>query len=128
MKTRLVWIVSIVVFNSASARTFEQTVTAGRSTVIKTYRSWDTNCAPTKGVVKLQTRPQHGRLTVKNINSVVPEIDFANVRTACAGKPSPGFQITYMPVPGYVGIDSFSVNVLSDGRWNWSDDFIVTVK
>jgi len=75
----------------ATPRDIEQIVRSGQTTVIKIYRSWDQNCSPAEATVNVGKWPQHGKLSVRLIKSVVPEKDFANLTTPCRGKPSPGF-------------------------------------
>ena len=52
----------------AQAKDFTRTVIPGQTTRMKVYKSWNTrDCSPNTGIVKVLTKPQHGKLTPRKV-------------------------------------------------------------
>jgi hypothetical protein len=78
-------------------------------------------------VVKLATKPQHGKLTTKRSTAPITQSRFINVGH-CYGKPTPAFFVYYTPAPGFRGTDTFGIDI----NWNFGrheiDSYSVTVQ
>jgi hypothetical protein len=104
------------------------TVKSGVPTAVHTYLSWNSDCSPNSGVVKVATKPQHGRLTPSRVSAVARQNRFSSYGTVCLGKAMPGFRVTYTSTPGYRGPDSFAIEVIYGNRQPILDTYAVTVE
>lgn len=101
------------VASSAHAEHRTKTVPAERTTQIVVHTAWDPYyCGSVHGVVKVLTKPQHGRLSNRLIPTTIGLSRFGS-SGQCYGKPTTGFAIYYTPVRGFRGTDSFSFDI----RW-----------
>lgn len=111
----------------ARADNFSKVAPSGAATVMHNYFGWDANCHPLAGVVKLLTKPKHGKLTTRQVERVISISRFTG-RTHCAGTAEKAFQIRYTPYPNFHGTDSFAVRA----AFGWQnrvviDTFTITV-
>lgn len=97
-------------------------------TPVHTYLSWNDDCSPNTGVVKVATRPQHGKLTPSQVSAVARQNRFSTYGTVCLGKTMPGFRVTYTSAPGYRGTDSFAIEVIYGNRQPILDTYTVIVE
>jgi hypothetical protein len=115
----------------ARADNFNKTAYPGVATGMHSYFGWDPNtCQPLSGVVKLLTKPKHGRLTTRQVDRAIYRSRFATgrFRSVCAGHALKAFAISYTSNPNFHGVDSFSVRA----TYGWQnrvviDTFTITV-
>ena len=67
------------------------------------------SCESAFGIVKVVEKPKSGKLSNAPINTVIPMSRFANRPGPCFGKPTKGFAVSYTPMKGFRGTDSFTV-------------------
>ncbi len=106
----------------------DRTVKSGVPTPIHTYMSWNDDCSPNSGVVKVASKPQHGKLTPERTSAVARQNRFSTYATSCLGKTMPGFKVVYTSSPGYRGPDSFTIEVIYGTRTPITDVYSVTVE
>jgi hypothetical protein len=94
----------------AQAKDLSRTVSSGQTAEMVNYRSWNNNCVSTTGVVKVLTKPQHGKLSTRIIDTTIgtPRIQR---KVDCTGVPTKGFQVSYTSERGFHGTDSFSLDI-----------------
>ena len=112
---------------AAQAKQFNQTVQAGKTTKMHAYHSRNRECGPNNSVVKVLTKPTHGKLTNHFVNSIIKNDHWGRLDTRCAGTPTKAFQVDYTPSPGFHGIDNFSLDVTWGGVMHDIDTYTVTV-
>lgn len=114
--------------NLVHAETFNRTVPPGRTTQVKIYRTWNpSDCSSAPGIVKVVTKPQHGKLASGSVSSTIP-VNRLSGRNQCLGKPIVGFAVNYTPAPGYHGPDTFTIDVVYERHAPISDVYNVTVQ
>jgi hypothetical protein len=116
------------VSNSALGLDLNRTVVSGQTTHIKSYRSWDKNCQSRFGVVKLLTKPQHGKLTTRIANGKIRNSRFLGGPDQCFGTPIKAFKIDYTSVKGFRGVDTFTVDITFGGGRRDIDVVTITVQ
>src|SRR5208337_5581896 len=86
----------------AHAEIFFRNVKSGQTARIHTYHSYNPDCSPKGGVVKVMTKPQHGKLTpIKDYSP--PNRSRFYTSDHCIGKVMHGFRVEYTSAPGYRG-------------------------
>ena len=123
-----IFCVALLTLPAGPARAETRTVRSGVTTPFHTYLSWNNDCSPNTGVVKVATRPQHGKLTPRKVTAVARQNRFSSYGTACLGKSMPGFEVDYTSAPGYRGTDSFAIEVIYGNRNPILDTYTVTVE
>jgi hypothetical protein len=111
----------------ANAEAFFRTVKSGRSVPMHLYKAWKRDCSPDDGVVKVVTKPQHGKLTPGRVDGRIRHNRFS-ANDPCIGKIIRGFQVEYRSVPGYRGMDRFVIEVTFGRRAPVTDTYTVTVE
>lgn len=96
---------------TAEARSFLRVTKSGVPLRVWTYHSWTKECDDNSGVVRVVTKPQHGKL--KPVRDVSPVQAARNPADPCRGTVLKGFQVVYTSAPGYRGMDSFVVEFTS---------------
>ena len=89
------------------------TVPAGRTTRVAVYTAWkpqETPCTSTFAVVKVATRPPHGKLSNHLIDTTIPASRLDG-SARCLGTPIKGLAVFYAPDRGFRGVDSFTLDV-----------------
>ena len=116
MKVASASVALIVVGSPCEASYFTRQAASGKPTTAYVYRNWDKDCRERGGVVKVVTKPQHGRLTKERI--VAPMVHQGRSSdTHCNGVTIPGPRVVYTSFPGYRGLDQFVVErTLPNGR------------
>ncbi len=94
----------------AQANDVSRTVASGQTAQMSNYRSWNNKCVSTPGVVKVLTKPRHGKLSTRIIDTTIgsPRI---KRKVDCRGVPTKGFQVNYTSDPGFHGTDNFSLDI-----------------
>ena len=128
MRSSVIFGVALLALPAGPACGQTRTVRSRVTTPIHTYLSWNNDCSPNSGVVKVATKPQHGKLTPRRITAVARHNRFSSYGTACLGKSMPGFEVDYTSVPGYRGMDSFAIEVIYGNRNPILDTYMVTVE
>jgi hypothetical protein len=115
--------------SSALALNFNRTVPSGQTAVMHAYKSWDRNCASNSGVVRVITKPLHGKLSTRVVNAEIRSSRFSSRgRSRCQGTPIKAFQVEYRSVRGFRGVDTFTLEpTFGNGRQD-TDIFTVTVE
>jgi hypothetical protein len=129
MKGLAVALGCILVFglSDAQATQFSQSVPAGQTTKIHVYHSLNQECRPNNGVVKVLTKPAHGRVTNQLVQRVIKK-DHWGRPDPCAGTLTKAFQVDYTPSAGFHGVDNFSLDVTWGGGTHEVDTYSVTVQ
>ena len=113
----------------AHAMQFDRTVPSGTTVRMHHYRSWGKNCEVNGGMVKLLTKPQHGKLTTRTVDSHIQINRFARGGgTPCTGRPIKAFEVNYRSNPGYHGPDSFTIEMTTGSGKRDVDTYSVTVQ
>jgi hypothetical protein len=121
---------AIVVFgitDAAHAEQFVRTVNSGQTALMYSYASWTKDCQPAHGVVKVLTKPRHGRLFPSKGNITVTRSRFAEY-AHCIGMKINGFKVEYRSTPGYHGTDSFTIEAAWGTANREVDHYTVTVR
>jgi len=113
---------------SASAEYLSRTIPAGGSLKGLYYTELNPDCSlvgyPT---IRLTSEPSNGRVTVVK-GTAYTNYAAGNARTACNGRRSPAMLVSYQPSKGFVGSDSFSLEIFYQAGVTRSDTVNVTVK
>jgi hypothetical protein len=122
--TILVLIVLAAISNLAHGRTVTRQVGSGKVSWMWGYGNVQKDCSPERGIIKLQTRPKHGKVSKRN--GLIPII-FARFpeMAPCRGRLIDGVQVYYASDPGFHGADSFSIEVMYPGHPADIDTFTV---
>ena len=93
-------------------RTIQITVQPGREFRVRSYTSWNRDCAaqPAPQIAVLHP-PAHGTVTIRPGESTVSEI--REGASDCTGHTYQGTVVWYMPAPGYHGPDQFDYTVIN---------------
>jgi hypothetical protein len=95
--------------------------------VMYEYGNWKSDCSSHGGIVKVLTKPQHGKLTPVRENVTIRASRFPR-DMSCYGKQILGFVVYYTPQPQFVGFDTFAIEVTYPGHPPDVDTFSVNVK
>jgi hypothetical protein len=110
---RLVAALCLMLFaSSAHGELRTRTVVGGKTTSMTVLTSWDVNCISISGYVKVLTKPQHGKLSNRVIDTTIPNSRFHDVPSNCYGKAIKGFEVLYTPEPGFHGKDTFTLDLI----------------
>lgn len=118
----------VALSDCASAGYFDRVVSSGALTRMKRYTSINRDCQATPGTVKALAKPAHGSLVTSQVT-----LPFGNSRSkaslaSCVGRPMQMFQISYRSVPGFRGVDTFSVQATWGNGSSEVDTFSISVK
>jgi hypothetical protein len=91
------------------------------------YASWGKNCEPKTGLVKVQTKPQHGKLSHYFVNAIVRMSRLNGPSDHCIGKTFKVFQVDYTSIPGFRGVDTFAIEVTFVNGVRDTDTYTVNV-
>jgi hypothetical protein len=119
-------IVLVAMSNLAHGRTVIRSVGAGKSLMWR-YGNVQKDCSPEGGVIKVHTRPQHGKVTQQPGLTPITFARFPEM-VPCLGKIINGLHVYYVPDPGFRGTDSFSIEVIYPGHPTDIDAFTVNVQ
>ena len=129
MKFIALIVISVLGLDPASAMEFNKTVRSGVTVSMHHYRSWGADCKTNGGVVKLVTRPQHGKLVTRTIDSRIEINRFARGgATPCTGTPIKAFEVSYTSARGYHGADSFVIEMVNGNGSRDVDHYTVDVQ
>lgn len=93
-----------------------RTAVSGKTTKMFQYGSWGARCEPKRGVVKVLTKPQHGKLSAFQTTGIAKSNRY-NPNDPCLGKPFNAFQVDYTSHPNF-GARTPS---RSSGHWRMVD-------
>jgi hypothetical protein len=134
MLNRKVVAVALLFFATKGAafgesKTFNKSVKSGVLTELHYYSSWHReSCELNGGVVRLLSRPQHGRvLPQKTLRMFREPIRRDQVKGPCWGRSYLAFVISYRSEPGFRGIDTFSVQVTLGNGSSYIDYYNLNV-
>lgn len=131
---KIIWETSLLVaFSVASnapavARDVNRNVDVGKTARMWVYHSWDKECRPSSGTVKVLDRPRHGKLSNHVVESVVINDHWGRPVRRCAGRSIRALQVDYTSAPGYWGMDYFKLDVTWSNGHREIDSFNVLVK
>jgi hypothetical protein len=111
----------------AYGKMLSKTAQSGKATLMYQYGNWKADCSTHGGVVKVLTRPQHGRLTPRREIVTIKASRFTGV-TKCFGKQIQGFVVYYTSTPGFRGADNFAIEVSYPKFPTQIDTFTVAVE
>jgi hypothetical protein len=116
--------------SAALAENITRTALSGKTTTMFIYRSWTAgDCASASGVVRVLTKPQHGKLTPHpNVDTTIVRNRIRPSDSRCQGLPVKGFQVDYTSAPGYHGTDSFVIEATFWHGGKIVDTFTVMVE
>jgi hypothetical protein len=109
--------IALVFFGSpCDASSFTQQAVSGQPKTVYVYRNWDKDCRERGGVVRVVTKPQHGRLSRERVVATMKS-QGRTLDTHCNGVVIPGLQIQYTSSRGFRGTDQFTLErTLPGGR------------
>lgn len=116
----------LLAVHGASAQSI--TARSGTTTLVHIYQSWNDDCTPNTGVVRVVRKPEHGKLTPSKVTSVIRRNRFSTVASACIGRTLPSFRVDYTPARGYHGLDSFVIEAIFGRRQPITDVYTVSVE
>jgi hypothetical protein len=91
---------------TASADYFTRTAKSGVTSRMFTYHAHGEDCRAAGGIIKVVTKPEHGKLVPSREMSTIKG---ARNRSTCIGATIPGFRVDYTSAPGYRGDDNFAI-------------------
>jgi hypothetical protein len=94
---------------------------------MNTYHSWDQDCASNSGMVKVLTKPEHGTLTPRIVDWRISRLRRSQQQSPCAGTPIKAFEVSYRSDDGFVGVDTFTLDIMFGGGRHDTDFYTVTV-
>ena len=114
---------------AVQARPFNRTVPAGKTTKMHAYQSQgDSDCAATSGVVKVLSKPSHGKITNHAVTSTIMFDHWGKLQTRCVGTRVRALQVDYTPAAGFHGVDKFSLGVTWGRATHDIDTYTVNVE
>jgi hypothetical protein len=111
---------------AASGEDFSVTVASGRLTKMQDYKSWKNDCTSTTGVVKVITKPQHGTLSTRIVDTTISSHTRIPRVTYCTGLPIKAFRVNYTSTRGFHGTDTFSLEAVWPSHRD-IDNYVVAV-
>ena len=111
----------------AHGRTMTNTVRSGTTALMYEYGNVRENCAQQGGIIKVRTRPQHGKLSQRSGVSTIGYVRFPE-QAACGGTKVIGVHVYYVSDPGFHGTDHFSLEVIYPHHVVDVDTFTVNVQ
>jgi hypothetical protein len=91
------------------------------------YMHWAKDCTSRSGIVRVVSKPQHGKLIPSVVDASIKQNRFNLSDTSCVGKTIKGFQVEYQSAPGYRGTDSFTIEATYEKR-QALDVYMITVE
>lgn len=120
-------LIFIGMYDLAQADIFNVSVPSGVMKRVHMYMSWKSkDCTPNKGIVKVLVKPQHGKLTPYEIDTVITRNRF-KANDPCIGKSMKGFDVSYQSNSGFRGTDSFKIEATYGNRKPVIDTYKITV-
>ena len=104
-----------------------RTVTSGQTKRMAVHISWSKDCKSNGGAAKVLTRPQHGKLSNRIVDSTIQR-NRTGSDTSCVGKTIKGFEVNYTSEPNFHGTDTFSLEVTTGSGKGFTDHYTVTVQ
>ena len=92
---------------SANAESIHKEVRSGSTVRVWIYRNHDSHCNDMPGIVKVVTKPAHGKISQHSALSRIGAERFGSGR--CAGQMSTGLEVSYHSIPGFRGTDTFTI-------------------
>jgi hypothetical protein len=108
-------------------RTLTRQVAPGQTIVMWRYGNLQKDCSPEGGIVKVRTRPQHGKLTQQRGLVPITYVRFPEM-APCIGRVINGIVVSYTADPGFHGSDSFAIEVMYLGHPTDVETFTVNVQ
>jgi hypothetical protein len=128
----LAGLILLAINNAAFGKTFNKLVRAGVTTELHDYTSWDRHtCKVNGGILKVLTKPQHGKLISQKTTRVFTAVRDAQenfIQSKCTGKAYPAFVVYYRSAPEFRGVDSFSLQLTFGSGNSYVDDYNITVQ
>jgi hypothetical protein len=118
----------IVTSNVAHARDNTISVGAGKVIRVWTYGNVQKDCSTEGGIIKVHTRPQHGKITQQPGLTVIGSWTRYPEQVPCRGKTTNGIHVYYVSDPNFHGTDSFSIEVIYPGHPTDIDTFTMNVQ
>lgn len=112
---------------AANAYSLGRTAKSGKPARMYQYGSWKDDCSSYGGVVKVISKPQHGTLMPVREVITITSSRFPR-KTDCRGRQIQGFVVYYRSRPGFVGTDSFTIEVKYPSNPADVDTFTVQVQ
>jgi hypothetical protein len=115
--------------DEGQANSITRTVRSGQAARMAAYHSWDpASCQSLAADLNIVTKPTHGVLIPRVVPHRISVSRFGSVGH-CYGKPIKALQIEYRSMPGFKGMDTFSLDVVFgfQGRHD-TDNYTVTVE
>jgi hypothetical protein len=89
-----------------NATEFARQAISGQPKTVYVYRNWNKECEEQGGVVRVVTKPKHGRLSRQRV--IEPMLSQGRSPDShCLGKSIPGLQVQHTSDRGFRGIDQF---------------------
>lgn len=110
---RTFWIVCGVILGlcqEANSRHFNRTAVAGQPTAMTHYYTWFPDCRSSSGAVRVITKPRYGRLSHTLVDRAIEASRVVGI-DRCYGRPIKALLVTYTPNRGFVGTDSFALDL-----------------
>jgi hypothetical protein len=116
MKAAFAPIALVFLGSPCDASSFTRQAVSGQPKTVYVYRNWDKDCRERGGVVRVVTKPQHGRLSRERVVATMKS-QGRTLDTHCNGVVIPGLQIQYTSSRGFRGTDQFTLErTLPGGR------------
>jgi hypothetical protein len=105
---RVLTLIPCLLACNAHAMDFDRSAKSGQTTRMGVYSNWGSDCKDRLGIVKVISKPSHGKLVPSQVASrVVWTRVTADGSTPCKGMPVQGFRVDYTSTPGFRGVDTF---------------------
>jgi hypothetical protein len=111
----------------AHGKDFSVTAASGQVIKVQDYKSWKNDCTSTTGTVRVLTKPQHGTLSTRIVDSTISSHTRIPRVTYCTGVPIKAFRVNYASTRGFHGTDNFSLEAVWPSHSD-IDNYVITVR
>lgn len=95
---------------SSFAGTYARKASPGQTIVLSRYHTWNADCTVHFGTVTLVSKPRHGRLSKRLVDTTIGASKVVGV-DRCYGKQIKSLEVLYTPATNFRGVDTISFDV-----------------
>jgi hypothetical protein len=94
----------------------------GPTLLLNNWTCWHSDCAFANCNARMVREPKQGAMQVRVRDTTIP-------RTAgrCAGRPTKGLNLTYVPRAGAHGVDEVTIRITADNGGNYLKRYLITL-
>ena len=125
--TILATALAIAATSDARAHNVTKNARSGQTALMWRYGSFQNDCSPAAGTIKVRAKPMHGRITQQS-GTVTMHVPRFRENIQCVGATREGLLVYYTSEPEFRGVDSFSIEVIYPSHPTDVDTFSVHVR